>query len=215
MAAKLSTRLLRIGLAYPAYTNFTYLRRTALKNSLFLTLRILTLLAFLLMTLPAPAQAVASPESAAVKIKCNCWYQIEKGDTLRKIARIFGISVRELADANHITTSTKLKVGQILCIPRIAFTKIYPKASFTGSVALKRLYINGSNFPAKEKYFVRIRLRNQTTWTMLGMLTTDKNGKFETNFRIPNRFQEATRFEVCLKHTLKGYTVCNYVARVW
>lgn len=182
----------------------------------FLSLRFFVLFAILISAIPAPAQAAESPaESYGWKVKCACWYQIEKGDTLTKIARMFGITAQEIADANYITTSTKLKVGQVLCIPGVAFPKVYPKAHFSGSVAYKRLFIDGSDFPAYEKYFVRIRVRNQTTWTRVGVLTTDKNGEFEKNFRIPNSFLGANRFEVCLKHTLKGYTVCNYVARIW
>jgi hypothetical protein len=180
---------------------------------IFITLRLAILIAILFTAFPA--QAAGTPDLAGWKGKCVCLYPVDKGETLTQIARLFGISAQEIADANGISTSTKLKNGQILCIPRVAFKLAFPKAQLSGSVALKRLYIEGGDFPKLESYSVRIRARNQTTWTRIGVLRTDKNGEFERNFRIPNIFQDVRRFEVCLKHTLKGYTVCTFAPRVW
>ena len=45
-------------------------------------------------------------------------YEIQKGDTLAKIAKRFGISTRELKIANGITNANHIEVGQTLIIPR-------------------------------------------------------------------------------------------------
>jgi LysM repeat protein len=177
-------------------------------------LRLVILLAILIAALPTPAQAAEAPQQAGWKGKCACFFQVEKRDTLPKIARMFGISAQEIADANFITTSTKLKVGQVLCIPRVAFPKVYPKASFSGSVAFNRVFIEGSNFPAKERFIVRMRVRNQGAWVVIGALTTDKNGVIKNNFRIPKNFYKERRFEICLKLNTSGDTVCTQVKRV-
>ncbi len=186
-----------------------------MKKFVIIILRSALILAILFTALPTPVRAASVPEIAGWNTKCVCLFQIEKGDNLNKIARIFGITAKEIADANYITTSTKLKVGQVLCIPRVAFTKLYPKASLSGEVALKWLFLEGSHLPAQEKYFVRIRVPNQIDWVKVGAFKTDKYGEFDKDFRIPNTFLGAKRFEVCVKHINKSYTVCTFVKRLW
>ena len=45
-------------------------------------------------------------------------YQIQKGDTLGKIAKRFGITIRELKLMNGINNANHIEVGQTLTIPR-------------------------------------------------------------------------------------------------
>ena len=44
-------------------------------------------------------------------------YKVRNGDTLTGIARSFNLSLKELAAANKISNSNKLKIGQVLTIP--------------------------------------------------------------------------------------------------
>ena len=173
------------------------------------------LLTILFSALPTPATAAETSELAGWKGKCACFYQVEKRDTLTKIARIFGIRAQEIADANFITTSTKLKEGQILCIPRVAFSIAHPKATYQGSVVFNRLFIHGSNFPKEERFIVRIRALDEESFTRVGVLETDEYGEFENNFRISKDYQNTRRFEVCLKHSVKGYQTCIKVRRIF
>ena len=173
------------------------------------------LLTLLFSALPVQTQAADAGEVSAWKGKCACFYQVEKRDTLTKIARIFGIRAQEIADANFITTSTKLKEGQVLCIPRVAFSIVHPKASFQGSVVFNRLFIHGSNFPKEERFIVRIRALDEESFTRIGVLETDEYGEFENNFRISKDYQNTRRFEVCLKHAVKGYQSCIKVRRIF
>ncbi len=59
------------------------------------------------------ALLVASGASQAA----NCWKgvcQVERGDTLYKIARANDVSVQELMSANGLKSSSKLRVGQTI-----------------------------------------------------------------------------------------------------
>jgi len=56
-------------------------------------------------TLPNPIQGGTKP------------YVVAKGDTLHKISRRNGISMKALAEANPGVSNTKLKVGQVLQLP--------------------------------------------------------------------------------------------------
>lgn len=66
---------------------------------------------------PAPAPAPVPPPPAAENE-----YVVVKGDTLSKIAKANGVTVRALEDANSGVTPTRLKVGQKLTIPAGAST---------------------------------------------------------------------------------------------
>jgi LysM repeat protein len=46
-------------------------------------------------------------------------YTVQRGDTLGKIARRFGISWRVLADVNKIKNANLIYVGQVLTIPEV------------------------------------------------------------------------------------------------
>jgi lysozyme len=45
-------------------------------------------------------------------------YSIKPGDTLWAIAQKFGVTVKALSEANHITDPNKISVGQVLSIPK-------------------------------------------------------------------------------------------------
>ena len=75
---------------------------------------------------PAPA---AEPQQAAPEPqakfsdsfpKTGVSYTVQKGDTLSSIARKMGSTMEDIRNANHITNSAKLRVGQTLFIPQRA-----------------------------------------------------------------------------------------------
>lgn len=65
---------------------------------------------------PAAAQEVAASEPAAPRF---VEVTVKKGDFLDKIAKRNGATVHEIMKANHLT-STNLKIGQVLKIPKKA-----------------------------------------------------------------------------------------------
>ncbi len=77
--------------------------------------------------LPQPIAPAARPTntsipvvstSCAARADWNFSYTIQTGDTLFKIAQVFGVSVSELQQANCITDANQIQVGQLLRVPR-------------------------------------------------------------------------------------------------
>jgi LysM repeat protein len=64
-------------------------------------------------TLPEESGDASIEEGAEVAS-----YTVEKGDTLWSISRSYGISVRQLQEANKIVDPNRISVGQELIIPR-------------------------------------------------------------------------------------------------
>ncbi|NLH48517.1 MAG: LysM peptidoglycan-binding domain-containing protein [Myxococcales bacterium] len=63
-----------------------------------------------ILTIPAPGEKTAAPPSGKP-------YTVKTGDTLAKLAKRFGVTVKELAAANKLSTKSPLKAGQKLTIP--------------------------------------------------------------------------------------------------
>lgn len=64
---------------------------------------------------PVPATPSATPEPTVTPTPII--YAIQKGDTLIPIARKFGVTVKEITDANGITDPRRLRIGQEIIIP--------------------------------------------------------------------------------------------------
>jgi LysM repeat protein len=47
-------------------------------------------------------------------------YTVQRGDTLSAIAKHYGVSVDAIAQANHLSDTNKIAVGQVLEIPKPA-----------------------------------------------------------------------------------------------
>jgi membrane-bound lytic murein transglycosylase D len=60
-------------------------------------------------------------------------HRVSSGDTLSKLARKYGVSVRAIQDTNRMGRSTMIRVGRTLVIPTVA-TRDYPGASAAGAV---------------------------------------------------------------------------------
>ena len=49
--------------------------------------------------------------------QCDATYRVKRGDSLSEIARHYGVSVNQLANANGIRNANRIYAGQVLCIP--------------------------------------------------------------------------------------------------
>ena len=72
------------------------------------------------LSIPAPAGNPASPETTGMAPTGTTggeeMYTVKSGDTLTKIAKTYGVSVKAIESENNLTT-TQIKVGQKLKIP--------------------------------------------------------------------------------------------------
>lgn len=78
-------------------------------------------LALLILWASGPQASLASSAVdqtlAAGNTSCDS-YRVRRGDTLKKVASRFGITVKDLAQANNLRVGARLRVGQRLCIPK-------------------------------------------------------------------------------------------------
>jgi nucleoid-associated protein YgaU len=49
--------------------------------------------------------------------QCDATYRVKRGDSLSEIASHYGVSVKQLANANGIRNANRIYAGQVLCIP--------------------------------------------------------------------------------------------------
>ncbi|MBN1146182.1 MAG: LysM peptidoglycan-binding domain-containing protein [Anaerolineales bacterium] len=147
----------------------------------------------------------------------NCPYIhfVQKGETLGLIALFYGISVKEILDANELFAPYHLWEWQPLCIPRIAFQKLYPKASLSAHVYLNNISVWGTCFPSSAPYKIKIRAMSSTIWTFVGNLFVNPDGSFKAYFKLPESLSEENNFQICLKEQVKGYSACVTVSDRW
>lgn len=69
--------------------------------------------------LPPPALNPPPPAPVSVPVVEVGEYVVQSGDAISKIAKKFGVSVRELCELNKITDPNKLRQGQRLIVPRV------------------------------------------------------------------------------------------------
>ena len=73
--------------------------------------------------LKLPVRDIAGPPASVAErsvpapIPADGLYRVRRGDTLSGIARRFGLSVQDLADANGIRSANRIAVGQVLQLP--------------------------------------------------------------------------------------------------
>ena len=61
-------------------------------------------------------------------------HQVESGETLYSIAWRYDLNVTQLAKINSLSTSYRLRRGQLLNIDKNAVAKIKPKSSATAKI---------------------------------------------------------------------------------
>jgi LysM repeat protein len=83
--------------------------------------------------------AVAAPRVSAIAADSTCaWYTVKAGDTLNDIGMAHHSTAAAVAQANHISTSTPLYVGERLCIPTTwwSASRLAPAVPGDGELAL-------------------------------------------------------------------------------
>jgi len=64
-----------------------------------------------------PGQKTPTKDISKGNCNCKAKYTIKRGDTLRKIARKYGVSTRAIQKCNHIKNRNHIRAGQRICIP--------------------------------------------------------------------------------------------------
>jgi LysM repeat protein len=171
----------------------------------------LLILAFLGASWP---QATAS----AAESDCQETYTVQSGDYLIKIAAQYGgISYLEIAEANDLQPPYTVSRGQKLCIPfkGSAGSSGSSSASASGDITSKKqgskLEVSVKNLGKNAFYYVRVDNANKTgyEWFKIGVLKTDDDREGEGSYSLPDELDQATAFNVCLKHTVNDDLICD------
>jgi membrane-bound lytic murein transglycosylase D len=64
------------------------------------------------------------------------WYSAKKGETLQTVARRFGVSRADVAEANNLSVKARLRTGQELIIPRAPATMVAARTDRTAPTAV-------------------------------------------------------------------------------
>lgn len=115
------------GGSIPLTRFFTFLNSAAMRNrkgivfsnNYFLSTVIgvlLTVLAGCATVEYAPRQTLPGPQKIIPPRACS-YHRVEKGQTLWKIAQVYGVSIEEILKVNNITDSTLIASGQTIFIP--------------------------------------------------------------------------------------------------
>jgi len=72
------------------------------------------------------------------------WYTAKKGETLLTVARKFGVSRGDVADANNLSVKSHLRAGQELIIPRAPATILAARSERAAPTAVASRNIGGT-----------------------------------------------------------------------
>jgi lipoprotein NlpD len=65
----------------------------------------------------AASAAAAITSAAAIGCSHAVYHQVRSGENVYRISKAYGVSVKQLAEANHLRDPTRIEVGQRLLIP--------------------------------------------------------------------------------------------------
>ena len=156
------------------------------------------------------------PQSAMAS--CAAKYSVVSGDTLYKIASKYVVTFNDLAEANKLQAPYMIYVGEVLCIPPgatipstetvttpgVKATAVDKNAPAIIAIGLGDvMWLGIGNFPKNSMYYIKVypsdgRLYGYS-YVRLGMLTTDKNGKWGAWYHLPGLMRMEPELTVCLK----------------
>jgi hypothetical protein len=166
-----------------------------------LTLSALLLLSLLAAALPRPAAA------AAPTATCARTHVVKEGETIRRIARTYEMTVYRLARANDLAFPYALTVGQSLCIPESASLSSNVKYTITNKD--NKIKIEGTGFKKQNPFYIKVRENDTSAWYKLGLTQTDRDGDLSATFNVPKDLQKKPSLIVCLKDGVTDALACR------
>jgi LysM domain-containing protein len=161
----------------------------------------------ILAVLSIALSATAFPARAAT---CTQYHRVRAGESLYGIGLTYGVTWRYLAQINNIANPGRIFAGQQLCVSQDGTTT--PPVSSTPSfrvasvVADKTVTIQGTNFPANDKFKVFIG-RFGTAGVggvRVATVKTGAGGSVNATVNIPAEFAGVSRLAIRLQSPLTG-----------
>ena len=152
--------------------------------------------------IPRPTTAAAAPASKATTATPSV-HVVNRGDTVLSIARRNHVSIAELAKANNLDRSAKLKLGMKLTVPSAKTAAVTPAAQ-PGADAQRA---TASASPATKLAAVTPKPREKT---QLAQATTTPAG---LSTETPVNATEATRALPTFRWPVRGKVITSYGAK--
>jgi hypothetical protein len=153
---------------------------------------------------PAPAQAAM----------CAAYHVVAKNETLKSIAKYYGVNYKVLAKANGINVSEPLVKGDRLCIPKVGRNEPYMTLTITASGG--KIFINVGNMTREDKYLVKVREGDAGAWSNLGKFGSGVTGTVKKiSYDLPAKFKGKLYLTVCLKNQNNDALTCRTVLNPW
>ena len=162
----------------------------------------------------------AKPASADGGLVCTEYHTVQRGEYLVKIANMYGVSWRWLADINDLVTPSKIYPGQKLCVavetgsttPTPPTFKI-PTFSIKSVVKNETVTINTSNFPANTSFAVLMGKMGTrgVNGIKVDTIASGSGGSFTKTFQIPSELEGLSQIAIRLEATNgSGYFAYNW-----
>jgi membrane-bound lytic murein transglycosylase D len=142
-------------------------------------------------------------DAAAEDLASLNWYTAKKGDTLATIARRLRVSRTDLAEANYLRTTARVKIGDKLIVPREATVLMAARTDRPVPVAEARPTVAGSGQLAADANSNRVKViyqvkRGDTLASLARLFRTTVASIQEWNPRLsePRRLMAGARITV-------------------
>ncbi len=176
----------------------------------------LILLIGLLASLSISALAAPGPVTG-----CRQVHTVKPGDYITRIADIYGVNWRALADLNRLEDASLIFPGNVLCISTTSADNvsagIIPTSSagiqvFAASVVEDQtVTLQGRGLAAETMYTVYMsnyKVQHATTY-LAGTVLTDKNGAFTRTLALPKQMIDVPMVRVSLANS-RGVFTANW-----
>jgi len=157
--------------------------------------------------------AAALPGNAQAQNLCRAVHVVKANETLKSIAKLYGVNARALAKANDMANNEALNAGDKLCIPKTG--KAEPKLNLAVYAQGGTININATGMTREEKYQVKVREGDAGKWYKLGKITSGVEGVISNKkFPVPDALKNKVYLTVCLKNQNNDALTCRAILNV-
>lgn len=160
----------------------------------------------------------AAPASAAA---CTQFHTVQKGEYLVKIAKIYGVDWKTIAEINNIKSPWTIYPGQVLCISENGTTPPppappgytgFPTFSILSVVVDEEVTVQAYNLPPNDKFDVRMGPMGTKGigGVKVDTVSSGSGGAKQFTFDIPASLEGANQIAVRMQSPTSGFFAYNW-----
>jgi len=156
----------------------------------------------------------ALPQPALAATPCVAHHTVKSGDTTSMIAHIYGLTWAEIAKANKMKPSDKLKVGQSLCIPSSSTSS---GGAVTGKMTAKAngtvVTVTMSDFNKRFVWYINVNDPSKKVSGVfkVGHMIVPVKTTVVGAFKLPLDLRKTSPLNVCAKNVGKAVKICHVI----